>query len=333
MRGYPLQKRKKLGRSIFSLSLFAFVLFWFLSLFFVTPPLPTSSFLLDFFQTFSPVGSKVLALAIYLIIGYLLIPLNNRFGLIQIKASLQTSLFFFFVAACPNLHRAQVGMITPLLLLGIFFSLFSSYQLKQLSNRNLYRAFLYLGLFSLVLPQLLFFFPILLLAAIMLQALTLRGFFASLLGYSTPYWFLFSYAYCTQQTELFNTFIQEATRWHGQYTLGDLPIGLLLTVGFLFLLFLVSSIHFLINRHRNKLRIRTFLNVTLLITFFFFIFVAVQPIHIGILLPSLLIGNSLLMAHFIALTKGKWANGFLIFAAVCLFIIYVYSLWMQSQPF
>lgn len=333
VRGNPLQKRKKLGRSIFSLSLFAFVLFWFISLFFVTPPLPTSSFLPDFFHTFTPAASKVLALVVYLMIGYLLIPLNNHFGLIQIKASLQTSVFFFFVAACPYLHQAQVGMITPLLLLGIFHSLFNSYQLKQVSNRNIFRCFLYLGIFSLALPQLLFFSPILLLTATMLQALTLRGFFASLLGYATPYWFLFAYAYFTQQMDFFNAFIKEITHGYGHYTLMDLPSGVLLMLGFLFLLFLISSIHFIIHRHRNKLKIRMFLTAILFITFFFFVFIAVQPIHIGMLLPSILVGNSILMAHFIAFTKGKWANGFLILATVCLFVIYVYSLWMQSQSF
>lgn len=332
MRRNPLQKRKKLGRSIFSISLFVFASFGFLSLFFETPPLPVSPFLPDFFQGLSPAASQILALLFYLMIGYLLIPLNNRFGLIQIKASLQTSVFFFFVAACSNLHRIQLGIITPFLLLGLLNSLFNSYQMKQSASRNLYRCFFYLGLFSLILPQMVFFIPILLLMATMLQALTLRSFFASLLGYVTPYWFLFAYAYFTGEMAFFYGIIREAVHGYAHYTLMDLPTGVLWMLAFSFLLFLISSIHFIINQHRDKLRIRTFLTVILFITLSLFLFTALQPIHIGLLLPSILIGNSILTAHFIALTQGKWANGFLLLAAIGLLAIYVYNLWMQS-PF
>ena len=235
MRGNPLQKRKNLGRSIFGISLLVSGLFWVAALFFSPPPLPTTSYLPDFFHKIPFEVSKGVALGIYLTLGYLLIPLNNKFGLIQIKASLQTSVFFFFISACPNLQKIQFGAILPFFLLGSLYTLFKSYQVKE-SSSNLFRAFLYLGLASLFIPQLLFLVPILLLAAITLQTLTVRSFLP-------PIWLFTSllvsiyFCICYTTNGLFYDPIKEAVRWYPDQIDLAIGIGPLLTTLYIIIMF------------------------------------------------------------------------------------------------
>jgi len=326
VRGNPLQKRKNLGRSIFGISLLVSGLFWVAALFFSPPPLPTTSYLPDFFHKIPFEVSKGVALGIYLTLGYLLIPLNNKFGLIQIKASLQTSVFFFFISACPNLQKIQFGAILPFFLLGSLYTLFKSYQVKE-SSSNLFRAFLYLGLASLFIPQLLFLVPILLLAAITLQTLTVRSFFASLFGYLLPYWFLFTFAFVTQQMDFFYDPIKEAVRWYPDQIDLAIGIGPLLTTLYIIIMFTASTIYYLITRHRNKLSTRAFLSVIITISLALLLLIILQPIHLSTLFPSLLIGVSILVAHFFALTKGKVANTFFAFSAIGLLAIFIFNLW------
>ena len=326
MRRNSLQTRKKLGRSIFGFSLIVSAIFWIVALFFSSPSLPTNPFVLNIFQNFPNEVSIGLAFVVFLVVGYLLIPLNNKFGLIQIRASLQTSFFFLFVSACPFLHKAQIGIIIPFLFLGILFTLFSSYQEKR-SGTLLFQTFIYLGIISLLIPQFLFFIPILLIASLMVQSLNTKSFCASLLGYITPYWFLFAFAFFTQQMDYFYAPFKEAFHWHSDFLVYNLSIVHLITLGYFLALFIISSLHYVINRHRNKLNIRTFLNVIILITTTLYLFVILQPIHLTLLFPCIFIGNSILVAHLFALTKGKWANGFFILASMGLFAIFVLNLW------
>lgn len=326
MRRNSLQTRKKLGRYIFSYSLLISTTFWFVALFFSSPSLPIPSYFPDIFQNLNAEVSKGLAFISFLIIGYLLVPLNNKFGLIQIRASLQTSVFFLYVSACPFLHKGQIGIIIPLLFIGILFSLFSSYQEKN-SGGLLFQSFIYLGIISLLIPQSLFFIPVLLIAVIMLQSMNAKSLCTSILGYIMPYWFLFAFAYFTQQMDYFYAPFKEAFHWYSNVTLLRLPTNLLATIFYFFVLFIISSIHYTINRHRNKLNIRTFLNVIIFITATLYLFIFLQPIHITLLLPCILIGNSILVAHFFALTKGKWANGFFIITTIGLFAVFAFNLW------
>jgi len=43
-------------------------------------------------------------------IGYFLIELNNTFAIIRMRASVQTSLYFLLITACPGMHLLYAGI-------------------------------------------------------------------------------------------------------------------------------------------------------------------------------------------------------------------------------
>ena len=49
-------------------------------------------------------AERIVSFLIYAIIGYFLIELNNQFGIIRMRASMQTAIYFLFVTVCPEMH-------------------------------------------------------------------------------------------------------------------------------------------------------------------------------------------------------------------------------------
>ena len=49
-------------------------------------------------------AEHLVSFLIYAAAGYFLIELNNRFGIIRMRASEQTAIYFLLVTVCPELH-------------------------------------------------------------------------------------------------------------------------------------------------------------------------------------------------------------------------------------
>ena len=49
-------------------------------------------------------AEHLVSFLIYAAAGYFLIELNNRFGIIRMRASVQTAIYFLLVTVCPEMH-------------------------------------------------------------------------------------------------------------------------------------------------------------------------------------------------------------------------------------
>ena len=128
---------------------------------------------------------RLVSYLIYAVIGYSLIELNNRFGIIRMRASMQTAIYFLLVTICPEMHLLYAGDIAALAFLFSIYFLFKSYQQPQAAG-YLFYSFLFIGAGSLLFPQLTFLSVLWIFEAHRFQALKPRSFCGALLGWVLP---------------------------------------------------------------------------------------------------------------------------------------------------
>ena len=98
------------------------------------------------------------------------IQLNNTFAIIRMRASVQTSVYFLLISVCPSLHMLYAGDLAAASFLVALFFLFKSYQQARPTG-SLFHAFVFIGLGSLLFPQLMLFVPIFWIGAYNFQSL------------------------------------------------------------------------------------------------------------------------------------------------------------------
>lgn len=268
--------------------------------------------------------SRFSSFILYSIIGYFLIELNNSFAIIRMRASVQTAIYFLLISVCPSIHILYMGDLAAVAFLISLFFLFKSYQQVQ-SSASIFHAFVFLGIGSVLFPQLAFFVPVFWIGAYNFQSLHPKSFFASLIGLSLPYWFLLGHAFYYGQIELFYQPFQELVTFTPMHF--NLEPRQIATLGYLLVLFIASSGHCLAAGYEDKIRTRSYLHFLIFVNFCIFVFIGLQP-ELGVhLLPLLLIGVSILAGHLFVLTNSRTSNVFFIFALVGLFILFGFNIW------
>ncbi|WP_291529369.1 hypothetical protein [Bacteroides sp. UBA939] len=262
---------------------------------------------------------------LYGVIGYFLIALNNTFAIIRMRASVQTSIYFLLLSACPALHELHAGDFVSLAFLSALFMLFKSSQHPYPAS-NLFYSFLCIGAGSLLFPQLTMFVPVFWIGAYNFQALTFRSFLGSLIGWSLPYWFLLGYTYCSDNMELFYQPFMELVSFR-PVTLQSLPLWEIATLGYLLFLFVISSVHCLVAGYKDKIRTRSYLYFLIFLSVCIFVYILLQSTLSLLLLPLLLICISILTGHFVVLTNSRASNLFFICALVGVILLFGFNIW------
>lgn len=269
-------------------------------------------------------ADRLSSFLLYAVIGYFLIELNNTFAIIRLRASVQTTLYILLISACPSMHLLYAGDVAAVLFLIALFFLFRSYQ-KPHASADLFHCFIFIGLGSLLWPQLTLFAPVFWIGARNFRSLHLKSFFASLVGWSLPYWFLLGHAFYHGDMPLFYRPFQELATF--QPIRFDFQPWELATVGYLFILFAVSAGHCLAMGYEDKIRTRSYLNFLLLLCFCTFVYIVLQPSQCVHLLSLLLIDTSILAGHLFALTHSRSSNIFFICSLVLLFLLFIFNVW------
>lgn len=271
-------------------------------------------------------ASRIVSFMIYAFIGYFLIEINNTLSIIRMRASVQTSLYFLFITACPALHVLYAGDVAAVAFLLSLYFLLKSYQQPRPVG-FLFNSFLFIGIGSLAFPQLTFFTPIWLIGAYNFHSLTFRSLCGAIIGWCMPFWFLFAYAFFHGQMELFyQPFVELANFQHVRF-MGNFQPWQLVTLGYLFTLFIVSSIHSAVTAYQDKIRTRSYLHFIMLLNCCIFLFIFLQPMHCSDLLSLLLIGVSILTSHLFVLTNNRTSNIFFICSMVGLILLFGFNVW------
>lgn len=169
------------------------------------------------------------------------------------------------------------------------------------------------------------FIPIFWIGAYNFQSLHPKSFLASLIGWSVPYWFLLGHAFYYGQMETFYHPFRELASFS--------PVGFdfapweQATLGYLLILFIVSSAHCLVTGYEDKIRTRSYLQFLILMNFCIFVCIGLQPALTIHLMSFLLIGVSILAGHLFVLTNSRSSNLFFICALAGLFVLFGFNIW------
>jgi hypothetical protein len=241
------------------------------------------------------------------------------------RVTIPVSLFFLILSICPGTYFLYAGNVVTVLFLFSVYYVLESYQQYHRSARYLFHAGLYTGLGSLLYPQLTYFIPVLLIGAYSFRSLTARGFFALLIGWGVPYWFLFGYAFPAHKMNLFYQPFIELVNFQ--------PVGFKfqlweqVMLGFIFILCIVSSVHSYVTSYRDKIRTRVFLRFFMVLNACVFLFIILQPAQFVNLLPLLLVGTSILAGHLFVLSNSETADTFFITFIIAIFSLFYFNIY------
>ncbi len=273
-------------------------------------------------------GQWWLQFGCFVLAAFLMMELNTIHALIRIYSRMVSCVFVVLLCMLCFLFPSIPGAITQVCIIAAMMLLFNGYQ-DKLSSGWTYYSFLMTGIASLATVHVLYYLPILWIVIIFqLQSFSWRTYTASLLGIATPYWFWSCWL-----------------GWHEDFTpladhfvpLGDfsLPFDLslltshhLVTFGYVVLLALVGTVHYIRKHHDDKIRIRLLYGAFMWMSLMSTVFIFLQPQHYDMLIRILIISTAPLLGHFLALTHTRLTNiAFIVIVAATL-IITGYNLWM-----
>lgn len=259
--------------------------------------------------------------------AYLLIEINTTFTLIRTRSTLHVCYYIFLTTICLFLHPLQQASFAPLAFLISIFQLFRSYESPYPSG-SIFHAFFFTGLGSLIYPQLLYFIPLFYFGMISFRSLSLKSFFAGLIGLTVPYWFLFGYAFYSDKMDLFYHPLVELIHFT-PISYGALGLNKIISWGVITLISLISSIHYFHVSYLDKVRTRIFLSFLIAVEVWIYLLGALQPQHFNVLLQMQIIIGSILTGHLFTLTRDRFAGIFFIVTFVLLIALTINNLWMQ----
>ena len=269
----------------------------------------------------------VINLLVCALTAYLLIEINTAFTLIRTRSTLHVSFYVFLSTACLFLHSFQYAVFAPLTFLIAISQLFSSYESPYPAG-SIFHAFFFIGLGSLLFPQLLYFVPLFYLGMISFRSLSLKSFFAGLTGLCVPYWLFFGYAFYYDKMNLFYHPLQELIHFQ-PISYGILGMDRIISCGIITLISLVSSVHYFHVSYLDKVRTRIFLFFLIAVEAWIYLLGILQPQHFDILLQMQVIVGSILTGHLFTLTHNRFTGIFFITTFVLLIVQTIYNLWMQ----
>ena len=271
---------------------------------------------------------RMLNFALYLLMGYLLIGLNNTFAFIRLRASIPAAVFLLLYGTCPWLHPLQAGSGAGVaVLLSLFFQLHSYRRSRPMGW--LFHTFLFLGIGSLAVPQVTWLAPIYWIGAYQFRSLTTRSFLASLVGWAVPWWFVLGHAYFYGQMELFTAPMEQIASFVSP--LQDFEpwqIGLLC---YIIILYVVSAWHCAVSVHIDNLRIRHYLNFLTELTFYMLMMLILQPRLITPLLSLPMASTAILAGHLLVWTGGRRGIIFLTVMLILLCTLFIFQLGIIPQ--
>ncbi len=272
--------------------------------------LPATAFIVLAIWILGGISDKYtyLHLAIFTLSAYLMVELNNGNALIRVYSRMVSCSFLVLMTMASFMFTQTSVWTMQLCLIAAYITLLKSYQDKRAQGVVFY-AFALIGVASTQFVQILFFVPILwLLMVVNLMSFSLRSMAASLIGLMSPYWFLAGfYAYNDNIASLADHFAAIA-RFAPLFQYDITDIRPVVTLAFITILVMTGAVHFLRNSYKDKIRTRMIYEMFISLSAATIVFIILQPQHAVQLTAILVVNASVLIGHFIALTRTRFTN-------------------------
>lgn len=266
---------------------------------------------------------------------YIILETNNSNFLIRIRTRMVSCVWLVIITSLGFLHPISNASIAAFCLVVSLFLLFKTYQQRQTVGW-VFHSFLFLGLGSLVFPQMLVlsFFHYWYLI-VLLRAISWRSFFAGIIGLLLPYWFWAAFCALTDNFSPIITHILRITEWHPiaieNYLY--LPQSWIASWAVITITSIVGGLHFLVTYYNDNIKQRMLLYIYVFQTILIQVFLLLQPQFFQTLVALLAVCASPLIAHFFALTNTRFSNLFFCFTLLLFIGLTVWNLWMPTFVF
>ena len=259
---------------------------------------------------------------------YLLAELNTSFVLLRVRSRMISSIFTILFVASVFLHPLQPSSIIAPVSIISFFALFSTYQQNN-AVLPTYSFYLLIALCSLIFPKILFMVPVFWICQTHLRSFSFRAFWASIVGLSTPYWFLFFYSLVQMDgLQLFcQPFRQLATIQMPDYSVLSLPQWMMF--GYTFLVFLFGFFNFLGTSYLDKTRVRITYDIVIIIAFAAFAFIALQPKCFNPIFVFCITNTAILSGRYFAQNDSRSASILFIILTAIVALITLFNLFQD----
>ena len=292
--------------------------------------------------------SELLSLLACGFTSYLLIELNTTFALIRTRSEMPSALFLCIYSASIFLHPYQSTSWLQLVIMGMLFSLFYSYESKRAPS-HIFHAFLFLGIGCMLIPDLLWLFPLCFISMAALRSLKVKSFFASLIGFTVPYWIVLGYhlginlnhpeaieglGFNQLAQQFFGTLFPFGTSLEtiiSEYQSIQLDEGI--TYGITLIMAIVGSVACNFYSHNDKVRTRSFLSALIPIQLGVTILVFLRPSLMEAFLPIQAIFAAITCSYVFALIYNSFTYYFLIVVLVLSGGISLFNLWIHFFNF
>ena len=269
-------------------------------------------------------GSVFMLMLNYLCV-YLIMELNNRYNIIRTRTHMASAVFVLLASCSVFLHTLQPYAVVVVLLLVFYHCLFPTYQ-QYNSVGWIFNAFMAYGVALMFFPPILYMFPFLLVSMFLLQCLTLRTFFAMLIGIIAPFWFVGAYeivagdAYALAEMytriivkPVFDYSVIDRYQW---ICLGVVAFELIM-----------AWAHYLHNIFFDKIKTRVLYAVMMTQVFAMLLLIGLYPIYFNVWFAVLLLNASPMIAHNIALNTSKFCVYLFYFSIIIVLLMATYSIW------
>lgn len=275
--------------------------------------------------------SSIVSLALAVLSTYIVIETANVFALLRIRSSMIATVWVVCISLMPSLHTFSEAWVAVPALAGSYYIMFLTYQEHE-PVVHVFHTFLFLGIASLAIPQLLLFVPLYYwYLLIFLRSLTWRGFWAGVVGLMLPLcfvvgWSIVSGDYCflwSRAESLLYTdmFVVKDYGWMLSYKEPEA-----LNFALLSLLALIGIVHYLRNYYNDKIRTRMFLYIYVMQTVASWLLVIAMPDKYFLLAPVLMLAAGTMIAHFFALTGSLVSNLFFCVTIVMILMLFTLNL-------
>lgn len=270
-----------------------------------------------------------LGLAAASVLTYILLELVNQNQLLRIRSRMISACLVVWLAATPFVHPIGWHFAPAIALIISLFLLFSAYQ-KERAEREVFHAFIFLMLGSMVYPPLILTSIILYVSmGFMLRILSFRSFMASLLGMMLPLWFAFVWLFLRDELPDALAYIMP---WF-TYQLPDysqLSQSFWVNVGFISFQLLLGYFHYYRTNFNDKIRIRMCMYTFVALSLVYLALLFLYPQDNVTIFLLLILCSAPLVGHYYALARGRSAMTLWFFLNVLLFValgVYNYTIY------
>lgn len=264
---------------------------------------------------------------IQIITAFSIVYTTQSFLIIRKRSLLPAILFLLFTGTEPILFSSWQTAIFTLVVFFAFFLFLFTYQNEE--SQGIVLSFsVVITLLSLWWLPALFLFPLFWYGLYQFRSLTVRTFFASLLGYLLTYLFIFTWSVFKEDISLFINLLPNLQFL--EFNIYKFDLRNSISILFLILLFILASINIFFAGISEKIKTRTILSFLSAFSFCIFFLLFFQSQWEKEWTSILYLSLSILIGHYFTLAKGRFIPWLMLISVLFFLGIFVWHLFFPS---